>query len=147
MDRWRADKPDPPSDARSDFEFEIVALAFLELFELLREYAPVWYTEQHHNRASVAYRMCKKTQASSEPEATDPNRRYPWQQAVADVFQSPRENLPLKFKAAQHAISARLCDEAHVDQNETIAIREALQSLRALLPELESGAKDKEETA
>jgi hypothetical protein len=65
MDQWRVDKPDPPNDVRSDFEFEIVALAFLELFELLQEYAPVWYTEQHHNRASAAHRMLQKIQASS----------------------------------------------------------------------------------
>src|SRR5215472_12977328 len=30
---------------------------FLELFELLEEYAPVWYTEQHHQRALTACRI------------------------------------------------------------------------------------------
>ncbi len=25
-----------------------------ELFQLLEEYAPVWYTEEHHNRAVAA---------------------------------------------------------------------------------------------
>jgi len=38
-------------------KFKIVARAFLELFELLEEYAPVWYTEKHHNRAVVAKRI------------------------------------------------------------------------------------------
>jgi hypothetical protein len=28
--------------------------ALLELFELLEDYAPVWYSEEHHNRAVQA---------------------------------------------------------------------------------------------
>ena len=28
-----------------------------ELFNLLEEYAPVWYTERQHNRAAVALRI------------------------------------------------------------------------------------------
>lgn len=43
-------------ELRTD-EFRIVAEAFLELFELLEEYAPVWYTERHHNRADAAKKM------------------------------------------------------------------------------------------
>lgn len=35
-------------------KFKILAEAFVELFELLEDYAPVWYTEQLHNRAVVA---------------------------------------------------------------------------------------------
>ena len=27
-----------------------------ELFQLLEDYAPVWYTEEHHNRAVAALR-------------------------------------------------------------------------------------------
>ena len=38
-------------------QFQIVAEAFLESFELLEVYAPVWYTEQHHNRALDAWRI------------------------------------------------------------------------------------------
>ena len=38
-------------------QFEIVAEAFLESFELLEEYAPIWYTEQHHERALDAWRI------------------------------------------------------------------------------------------
>ena len=34
-----------------DSQFKFVAEACLELFELLEEYAPIWYTEQHHKRA------------------------------------------------------------------------------------------------
>jgi hypothetical protein len=40
-----------------DSQFEIVAEAFLESFELLEEYAPVWYTEQHRKRALNARRI------------------------------------------------------------------------------------------
>jgi hypothetical protein len=38
-------------------QFEIVTEAFLELFELLEEYAPIWNTEQHHKRALNARRI------------------------------------------------------------------------------------------
>jgi hypothetical protein len=38
-------------------QFEIVAEAFLESFELLEEYAPIWYTVQHHKRALDAWRI------------------------------------------------------------------------------------------
>jgi len=38
-------------------QFEIVAEAFLESFELLEEYVPIWYTEEHHQRALNAWRI------------------------------------------------------------------------------------------
>ena len=45
----------PPSERNFPVaKFELVAKAFLELFELLEEDAPVWYSEQNHNRAVVA---------------------------------------------------------------------------------------------
>ena len=34
-----------------------VGEAFRELFNLLEQYAPVWYTEDHHNRALAALRV------------------------------------------------------------------------------------------
>ena len=40
-----------------DTQFKIAAEAFLESFELLEEYAPIWYTEQHHKRALNAWRI------------------------------------------------------------------------------------------
>src|SRR5215469_18557610 len=55
--------PDEKAVPRSEGEkslvsqFEIVAEAFLKLFELLEEYAPVWYTEQHHQRTLTAWRI------------------------------------------------------------------------------------------
>jgi len=44
----------PNKQVPCNAECKIVADAFLELFELLEEYAPVWYTEQHHRRALAA---------------------------------------------------------------------------------------------
>ena len=41
-------------------ECKIVADAFMELFELLEEYTPVWYTEQHHCRAFAATHVLQK---------------------------------------------------------------------------------------
>lgn len=38
-----------------------VAEAFWELFELLEEYAPVWYTEQRRNRAMAVAQMLDKS--------------------------------------------------------------------------------------
>jgi hypothetical protein len=35
----------------------VVISAFLELFELLEEYAPAWYTEELHGRAARAMRI------------------------------------------------------------------------------------------
>jgi hypothetical protein len=34
-----------------------------ELFQLLEEYAPTWYTEEHHNRAVAALRSAREDQA------------------------------------------------------------------------------------
>ena len=63
-----SDRPGPPEDENNklrDSEFEIVTQSFLELFELLQEYAPVWYTEQHHNRAVAAYRILRKSRGAA----------------------------------------------------------------------------------
>jgi len=37
------------------------AEVLLELFNLLEQYAPVWYTEEHHNRALAARRSSPKS--------------------------------------------------------------------------------------
>lgn len=36
------------------------AEVLLELFNLLEQYAPIWYTEEHHNRAEAALRAFQK---------------------------------------------------------------------------------------
>lgn len=45
LDRTRVSNLEPPVTERSVLE---------ELFNLLEDYAPSWYTEQHHNRAIAA---------------------------------------------------------------------------------------------
>jgi len=46
-------------------QFKTVAESFLELFELLEEYAPAWYSEEHHNRAVAARRVLLKARSAS----------------------------------------------------------------------------------
>ncbi len=41
-----------------------------ELFELLEDYAPAWYTEAHHNRAAAALGEDLVQSAWSEPALT-----------------------------------------------------------------------------
>lgn len=48
-------------------QLKTVAEAFLELFELLEDYAPAWYTEEHHNRAVAARRILSKARGASAP--------------------------------------------------------------------------------
>lgn len=86
--------------------------------------------DQACGRCLDAFKL--KTMHQVEPE---PKPQYMWQQAVREAFNASPEILPLKVNAAQRAISARLCDKNQTDIDEQIAIREALHSLRALLPE------------
>ena len=46
-----------------------VAEVFRELFNLLEQYAPVWYTEEHHNRALAALRALKEGRQAAKAEA------------------------------------------------------------------------------
>jgi len=47
-----------------DSQFRIVVEAFLVSFELLEEYAPIWYTEQHHKRVLNAWRILQKSKVT-----------------------------------------------------------------------------------
>jgi hypothetical protein len=47
-----------------------IAEVFRELFSLLEEYAPVWYTEEHHNRAVAALRILEEFRQHAKSEAT-----------------------------------------------------------------------------
>lgn len=42
-------------------ESAYIAEVFRELFNLLEEYAPVWYTEEHHKRAVAALRYFEES--------------------------------------------------------------------------------------
>jgi len=52
-----------PSQEQAQLESQLrtLAAALLELYALLEEYAPTWYTEQHHNRAEAALRTLLDT--------------------------------------------------------------------------------------
>ena len=52
-------QPDSKKEELLESQFKTVAEAFLELFQLLEEYAPIWYTEEHHNRAVAVRRLIK----------------------------------------------------------------------------------------
>jgi hypothetical protein len=43
--------------------------AFRELFNLLEQYAPVWYTEDYHNRALAALRVLEEYRQFAGGEA------------------------------------------------------------------------------
>jgi hypothetical protein len=54
------EKPDQPPAA--DSHPPLTPLAVLqELYELLEEYAPIWYTQELHDRAEAALAHYKKT--------------------------------------------------------------------------------------
>ena len=86
--------------------------------------------DQDCARCRDAFKL--KTAHQAEPE---PKTQYMWQQAVREAFKASPEFLPMKVSAAERAISARLCDNTPACPDEQAAIREALHSLRALLPE------------
>ena len=44
----------------SQMQLSFVAEVFLELFKLLEQYAPGWYTEEQHNRAVAALRVLQE---------------------------------------------------------------------------------------
>ena len=71
------------------------------------------------------------------PEAaSDPILKYFWQQAVFEAFIELRpEYLPAQVKAAERAISARLCGPNPPDLEEQLALRDALRSLRVVFPQ------------
>lgn len=64
MDVQQSDEralPPNKDDESQHSQFTVVANAFLELLELLEEYCPPWYTEQHRNRALAARRVLEKS--------------------------------------------------------------------------------------
>ena len=46
-----------------------VAEVFRELFNLLEQYAPTWYTEEHHKRAVAALRLLEEDRQLAEGKA------------------------------------------------------------------------------
>lgn len=44
----------------SQTELSFAAEVFLELFKLLEQHAPAWYSEEQHNRAVIALRVLQE---------------------------------------------------------------------------------------
>jgi len=67
-------------------------------------------------------------------EPMDPDRTYPWQQSVIDAVEEthPQERMK-KVNVAQLEIAKRIINPS--DLNEQAAIKDAMRTLRALLPE------------
>ena len=62
------------ADRRKEFDAFQTRIAhaaevFRELTNLLEEYAPVWYTEEHHNRAVAALRDLEESRQLAKTEA------------------------------------------------------------------------------
>lgn len=55
------DPIDAPCAARSETALTLAEVAHVlsELYELLEEYAPSWYTKEHHDKAVAALRLAK----------------------------------------------------------------------------------------
>jgi hypothetical protein len=49
--------------------FQVVGV-FREMFNLLEEYAPLWYTAEHHNRAVAALGVLQESRQLGKAEAT-----------------------------------------------------------------------------
>jgi hypothetical protein len=43
---------------------ELSKAVLRELFELLEDYGPLWYTERHHNKAAAALQECPPNEAA-----------------------------------------------------------------------------------
>lgn len=71
MDSPRSDGQALSSNSHSSTfssRFELIAGSFLELFQLLEQYAPAWYTEGHHDRALLAQAALRTWHEDSEAE-------------------------------------------------------------------------------
>ena len=64
-DRGEGGHENSALEAESGYVEEV----FRELFNLLEQYAPVWYTEEHHNRALAALRALKEARQAAKAEA------------------------------------------------------------------------------
>lgn len=59
----KLEERNPPQNTVSSFEKQQPvnpSEVLVELFELLEEYAPSWYTEEHHDRALSALRILRR---------------------------------------------------------------------------------------
>jgi hypothetical protein len=88
---------------------------------------------------------CPRCWAAVKSKSTQPP--YPWQQAVLDaVYETRPERRVRKISEAQRAIAARHLDLTPSDLAEQAAIRDALRTLRELMPEPKKSEKDSGKT-
>lgn len=100
------------------------------------------YVIEEHDQTCGRCAVAFKLKTSDHKPAETPTLKYGWQQPVMDAFTEKRPDLVSgRVNAAQRAISARLCATTPADLDERVALREALQSLRALVPEPKSHEK------
>ena len=66
FDELSKGRPEKPDAFQAQFAF--FAEAFREMFDLLEEQAPLWYTEQHHNRAVAALRVLQGSRRLGKAE-------------------------------------------------------------------------------
>jgi len=57
------------ASANCQAEFAFFEEAFREVFNLLEEHAPTWYTEEHHKRAVAALGALEKSRQLGKAEA------------------------------------------------------------------------------
>ena len=60
LSKGQGEKPDACQE-----QFGFFAKVFREMFNLLEEHAPAWYTEQHHSQAVAALRVFPESQAEA----------------------------------------------------------------------------------
>ncbi len=85
-----------------------------------------------------AVRRLLEAEAPQAPEAPAPPShalRYAWQQTVADALAAPGGSLPGKINVAERAILVRLTSANELDEEEHLALKEALRTLRQLIAE------------
>jgi hypothetical protein len=81
------------SDKASAFRAQSV-LVLREFFDLLEEHAPVWYTEQHHDRAVVALRILDELSSGHGLEAIEAQSPSVASQIVKKVPRLLPDDLP-----------------------------------------------------
>jgi len=57
------------ASANRQAQFTFFEEAFREMFNLLEEHAPRWYTEEHHKRAAAALGALEESRQLGETEA------------------------------------------------------------------------------
>ena len=136
--RWSGGRLDWESfDSRTDAEASAI--------QLVRQ-QETYTIETFDEACPVCANLLKRTPPAEPQKIAYP---YPWQQLIADAFNSPAAELPGKVNAAERAISARLLDPTISALDERIALKSALRALRNLLPDERrpSQFEEKKETA